>query len=273
MLHMVKLVQERIRRDVGGIALAACLTDQVPSMSLALNTGWVSCPPHPHVLPLMFQAGPNITILPSGQCVPTHAHMYTHVYPSSWNPLPVRCLATYIHTCTYSHTCSHAPACISVYAEACVHGCMHTEPKQVCIIYVLPGYSTQRRRHNTQGIYIPTFKGRMESCILILFMYHRRHVIFAVAARGVSGMHFSKMIRTCFLTASQKRLILAVVGLHMAWALEFMHEHNILHLDSKLVADWSNVWSIDSLLKYEDYTRANTKRVRKGLTNKMIAES
>lgn len=60
----VRLAQQ-LRRELGeDPLLAVSFTEQVVSPSCTLSHGWLCCPPHPHVLPLMSFVGQNISIHP-----------------------------------------------------------------------------------------------------------------------------------------------------------------------------------------------------------------
>ena len=61
-----KMIENLLRRELGGaeLRLAAAFTEQVASASSGRNHGWLCCPPHPHVLPLICFAGHNITLHP-----------------------------------------------------------------------------------------------------------------------------------------------------------------------------------------------------------------
>lgn len=99
------------------LRLGVRLTEQVEQKSCRLNRGWISCPPHPHVMPLLLSANGNIFVSP--------------------------------------------------YVE------------------------------------------------------------------GVSGDLITGILNASLLNDAQKRIIFIKVGLHVAWAVEYMHSHDIWHLDLK----------------------------------------
>ena len=99
------------------LRLGVRLTEQVEQKSWRLNRGWISCPPHPHVMPLLVSANGNIFVSP--------------------------------------------------YIE------------------------------------------------------------------GVSGDLIADILNASLLNEAQKKIVIIKIGLHVAWAIEYMHSHDIWHLDLK----------------------------------------
>ena len=69
--------------------------------------------------------------------------------------------------------------------------------------------------------------------VTTLLLSANANVFISPYIEGVSGDLIASILNAALLNENQKRVIFIKIGLHVAWALEHMHDHDIWHLDLK----------------------------------------